>query len=297
MYVGMTALEAAILRLGGMSGYDALCHALTTMSTGGFSTSTASMAGWPTPLVQWTVIAFMLLAGINFDVHQQLISRRFSAAWRNVELRVFLGIVVVVTLLCFVVLRRGPTELGVEEALRQSAFQVVSIGTTTGFGSADFDRWPDILRLTLLLSMFVGGCAGSTAGGMKVVRIVIFFKSAIAELQRTVHPRAVLLVRIGDRPLARETVSNVMSFLAIWLALYAFVTYVLTLLGMDLMSATSATAANLGNIGPGLASVGPTANYASVPTVGKWVLIGSMLLGRLELYSVLVLLLRTTWIR
>lgn len=298
MYLGMSLVEMTLLLLGGMGGFDAVCHMFTTMSTGGFSTRAASVAAWPTPFIQWTIVAFMLLAGINFDVHQQLLTGRHRQALRNVELRVFVLIAAVATTLFVVVLHLGSIIAGgFETTLRTAAFQVASIGTTTGYGTADFNLWPDTLRLSLLLLMFVGGCTGSTAGGMKVVRVVIFLKSALVELYHTVNPRAVLVVRVGDRPLTRDTVSNVMSFLAIWVALFGLFSYLLTILGLDLISAASAAAAHLGNIGPGLGSVGPVANYAHVPVVGKWLLVFAMLLGRLELYSVLVLLLRKTWIR
>ena len=298
LYLGMTVAEITLLRLGGMTLYDAICHAFTTMSTGGYSTSGQSVAGWSSPFVQWTIVLFMFLAGANFGHFEALFSGDRRSILADPELRLYVGIsAVVIALVFWGTWTADAIEGGVEATLRGSAFQVVSIGTTTGYGTEDFNLWPDPLRLLLLLMMFVGGCSGSTGGGIKVVRLVIFFKACVLELQRSINPRAVLVARLGRRPLDNEIVSNVMAFLAMYLALFVLSTVILSFLGMDLLSSSSATAANLGNIGPGLGTVGPTANFAHVPTLGKWVLILCQLLGRLELYSVMVLLLPRTWVR
>jgi trk system potassium uptake protein TrkH len=297
MYLALTVFEVGLLLAGGMGLHDAVCHGFTTMSTGGFSTSTRSVAHWISPWIQWVVITFMFLAGTNFSIYHQLITGPRATALSNPEFKVYVVLAAVLTAICFGVLVRSGTMAGGEPALRASAFQVVSLGTSTGFGTEDFDRWPDLLRLLLMLLMFVGGCTGSTGGGMKVARVVIFFKAAVVELRRTINPRAVLVVRVGDRALEREVVSNIMSFLAMYIGLFTLATVVLTLLGLDLMSASSAAVANLSNIGPGLSTVGPTASYAHVPALGKWLLVLCQLLGRLELYSVMVLFLRRTWTR
>jgi trk system potassium uptake protein TrkH len=298
MYLAMTVAEIALLRLGGMGLYDAVCHAFTTMSTGGFSTRTASVAYWPGPMVQWVVILFMFLAGANFSIYYQLITGPWRQALNNSELKVYGVLTAVLVAVHFgVLLQAGAVVGGGEQVVRAAAFQVVSIGTTTGYATEDFERWPDFLRLLLLLLMFVGGCTGSTGGGMKVARMMIFFKSVLVELRRTINPRAVLVVRVGDRALEREVVSNIMSFLAMYIGLFTLTTAALSFMGMDLTSASSAAAANLGNIGPGLGAVGPVANYAHVPLPGKWLLVLCQLLGRLELYSVMVLLLKRTWVR
>jgi trk/ktr system potassium uptake protein len=298
MYLTMTAVETGLLTAAGMSVFDAVCHSFTTMSTGGFSTRTASLAGWPGSMIQWIVIVFMFLAGINFSVYQQLITGPRRKALQNLELRVYALLALILTALFFGVLRWSHAVPGGTEAVvRGAAFQIVSLGTTTGYGTEDFNRWPEVLRLLCLLLMFVGGCTGSTGGGMKVARLIIFFKAVVAELRRTINPRAVLVVRVGERPLEREVVANVMGFFVMYIGLYALATVLLAFLGLDLMSATSAAASNLGNIGPGLATVGPTANYAHVPTAGKWILVVCQLLGRLELYSVMVLLLRRSWVK
>jgi trk system potassium uptake protein TrkH len=298
MYLAMTVVEVTLLKLGGMSLFEAVCHSFTTMSTGGFSTSTASLAHWDAPFIQWVVIVFMFLAGVNFGIYQLLISGPRRRALRNSELRGYALLALGMTAVLFGVLRWTTALTGDTEAVvRAAAFQTVSIGTTTGFATEDFERWPDTLRLLLLLLMFVGGCTGSTGGGMKVARLMIWFKAVVAELRRSVNPRAVLVVRIGTRPLEREVVANVMGFFVMYVGLYVLATALLAFMGLDLITATSAAAANLGNIGPGLGAVGPAANYADVPAAGKWVLVACQLLGRLELYSVIVLLLRRTWVR
>jgi trk system potassium uptake protein TrkH len=297
MYLTMSVVELLLLRLGGMSLFEATCHTFTTMSTGGFSTSSQSVAHWPSPFIQWTIVGFMLLAGCNFGVYQQLARGQVRAVLGNLELRVYLALLLLVGgLTAGTLLLGGGIAGGTEATIRGAGFSVVSVTTTTGYGTEDFDRWPDYLRLLLVLLMFVGGCAGSTAGGMKIVRLLIFVKASLAELRRSVTPHTVQVVRIGDRPLDRQVVSNIMGFLAMWLALFALGALALTLLGLDLLAASTAAASNLGNVGPGLGAVGPTANYAAVPSLGKWLLIFIMLLGRLELYSPLVLLLKRTWV-
>ena len=298
-YIAISAVEAGLLKLAGMSWYDAVCHTFTTMSTGGYSTSSVSVAGWPSPAIQWIIIVFMFIAGVNFGVYQQIIlARQLREALKDPELKLYALLAVGLTALVFSIVRAaGSIDGGAEAQLRGAAFQVLSISTTTGYGTEDFDKWPDVLRLVMVMLMFVGGCAGSTAGGMKLQRWMIFFKATVAELRRTINPRGVQVVRIGDRPLEQDVVANIMAFLAMFLFIWGVATFLLTLMGMDLVSASTAAVSNLGNIGPGLGTVGPAANYADVPTPGKWILVICQLLGRLELYSVMVLALPRTWVR
>jgi len=240
----------------------------------------------------------MFLAGINFDVFQQLVIDPRKNILKNTELRAYFTIALLVGSLSYVLLSSANTALGGPEATARGAFfSTVSILTTTGYGTEDFDKWPDILRLILLLLMFMGGCTGSTAGGMKVARMVIFVKAAFAELRRTIAPKTIVVVRVGNRAIDQAVISNVQAFILMWLALMLLSTILLTALGLDLLSSLSGTVACLGNIGPGLGALGPTQNFAHVPTIGKWVLIACQLVGRLEIYSVLVLLLKHSWLR
>jgi trk system potassium uptake protein TrkH len=235
---------------------------------------------------------------VNFSIYQHFITRPGADALDNPELKVYVVLLATMVAIHFGILQWSRAVDGsTETVIRAASFQVVSIGTTTGYATHDFEQWPNLLRLLLLLLMFVGGCTGSTGGGMKVARFLIFVKAAVTDLKRVANPRAVLVVRVGDRALDREMVSNIMSFLAMYIGLFALATTALTFMGLDLTTATSAAAANIGNIGPGLAQVGPAANYADVPLPGKWLLIVCQLLGRLEIYSVMVLLLKSTWVR
>jgi len=293
IYLFFSLAEAILLKFVGMTWYEAICHAFTTMSTGGFSTSAQSLGGFG-PAVQWVVIVFMVFAGLNFDSYQAIIEKRYRDVFKPAEVKLYLFLTFAATAVIFFVL---PRETSIEEQVRVAIFQVASISTTTGFGSADFNTWPDILRLMLFLLMFFGGCSGSTSGGMKLYRFIIFLKSSLVELKRVINPKAVYVVKLGKRSLKPEQVSNVTHFILLWLLIFATVTVCLTAMGMDFLSASTATVANLGNIGPGLGTVGPASNYAHVPTAGKWLLSISMLLGRLEIYSVLSLCLKRMWVK
>lgn len=300
-YLSLSIAETLLLWAGGMTPYDAVCHTFTTMSTGGFSTRTASIAGWPSPFIQWVITVFMFLGGTNFGLYQQLLTGPRLETFKDLELRVYAAIVTAATAFVhaarFVVSRTTWQAAAAAPTVRAAAFQVLTVLTTTGFATEDFGRWPTVTQLLLLLLMFVGGCAGSTGGGMKVQRLIVYGKAAAHELRRSVQPRAVLVVRIGERPIEREVVANVMNFFVMYVAIAVTVTFLLALGGMDLLSAVSAAAANIGNVGPGLGTVGPSASYAEVPTFGKWVLVFAQLLGRLEIYSVLSLVLKRTWVR
>lgn len=298
IYLGFTAVELLLLWGGGMSFYEALCHAFTTMSTGGFSTKAASIAAWPSPFIQWTIIVFMYFAGVNFDIFQQLVLGPRRAIIENSEFIVYTAVALGVSIIISLILwAHQSVNGGFEATYRHSLFAVLTVSTTTGYGTEDFDKWPDIVRLSLLLIMFVGGSTGSTAGGMKVARMIIFVKAAIAELKRTVNPKAVIIVRVGKNVIPPNLVSNVQAFILMWLSIVTISTILMTAMGHDLLTSMSATVANLGNIGPGLAEVGPTCNFAHLSDPAKWLMILMQLAGRLEIYSVLVLFLPQSWVR
>jgi trk system potassium uptake protein TrkH len=295
VYLGLTVGEAALLMGFGLSPFYALCQAATTMATGGFSTLNASIAGFGSLAVEMTVLGFMFMAGINFSLYFRVVQGRPLALWRDPEFRTYLGIIAVATILITAAILPSKDSFG--EALRYGSFEVVSIQTTTGFGTDDFDVYPSFARLLLVGLMFIGGSAGSTAGGIKIARLMVLGRALINELIKMFHPRAVLTVKIGDTPVEKATVRTVGAFFAAFIGLFFFGSLILTMMGLDLITATTAVVASLGNIGPGLGLVGSTQNYAFVPPAGKIVLSVLMILGRLEILTVLALLIPSFWRR
>lgn len=296
VYVLLTTLEAGLLVLGGMDLFDAVCHSFATMATGGFSTKNASLAAYNSPYLDVVVTLFMFLAGINFSLHYQVLRGRLDSFWRNEEFLYYVGLTAG-TILLLVVINHGNVYDSLFENLRYSSFQVVSILTTTGFGTADYEGWPVLAQYLLVLLMFIGGCAGSTGGGMKVARFLLLFKHARVQLSRLIHPRAVLLVKIGRTPVDRDVMSAILGFFALFMGVFVVASCLLAATGVDLITSGAAVIATLSNIGPGLGQVGPTDNYAHLPHLAKGILIVCMLMGRLELYTVLVLLLPSFWRR
>lgn len=294
VYVLLSALETLLLLAGGLNLHEALCQTFGTMATGGFSTRTASIAGFHSLFVEAVVIVFMLLAGTNFSLHYHSLRGKPSAYWKSEEFRFYLGIVAVfAALLTANNLLAGTYKAG--EAARYSVFQAVSITTTTGFTTADFGGWSSSAQLILLFLMFIGGCAGSTGGSIKVLRVVIILKQGLVELKKLLHPRAVIPVRIDGRSVPPGVVINILGFMFLYLGLLMLSTLAMTLMGLDLITAFSSVTASIGNIGPGLGGVGPAEHYQHIPLAGKWLLSFCMLAGRLEIYTVLVLFTRDFW--
>ena len=294
VYALISLFEIVFLVMGGMDFYDAVCHTFTTMPTGGFSTKNASVAHYNSAYIDWVVVFFMLLAGINFSLHYQFLRGKPLAFWRDSECRFFLGIVLILTaIISFNVYGSIYDKVG--DALRYGAFQVVSIVTTTGFATADYEKWPAMSQIILLLCMFLGASAGSTGGGMKCLRAMLCFKFSYKELFSLIHPHAVKHVKIGGQPVSEEVMRSVMGFLALYMGLFAVSCVLLAGLGVDFVTSIGAVAACIGNIGPGFGIVGPIDNYAQIPYLGKWLLIWCMLLGRLEIYTVIILLVPEFW--
>jgi len=294
VYVLLTAVETLLLMLGGMNFYEALCHAFATLATGGFSTRNASVGGDQSAYIDWVITLFMFLAGVNFSLHYHALRGRVREYWQSEEFRCYLGITLGATLL-LVVFNQGGVYHSLIDNLRYSAFQATSILTTTGFGTADYEQWPVFTQYLLALLMFVGGCAGSTGGGIKVARILLLFKHAHVQLFRLVHPRAVRLVKLGDLPVEKDVMQSILGFFALYMGIFVFASFLMAASGLDLISAGASVIATLGNIGPGLGSVGPVDNYAHILPFGKTVLIVCMLLGRLELFTVMVLVFPSFW--
>ncbi|MDJ0782451.1 MAG: TrkH family potassium uptake protein [Desulfosarcinaceae bacterium] len=294
VYALFTIVEAILLMIAGMSFFDALCHAFTTLPTGGFSTRNASVAHFQSVSIDIILLVFMFLAGINFSLHYQLLRGRPLAFWRDAECRFYSGIVLVLTLVISAD-TFGDVYESAADALRYSAFQVVSIVTTTGFATADYEQWPAMSQLILFFCMFIGASAGSTGGGMKCLRIMLCIKYSYKELFRLVHPHAVSHIKIGGKPIPSDVIHSILGFLALYIGLFVVATLLLGALGVDFATALGAAASAIGNIGPGFGDVGPVENYAQIPVLGKWLLAWCMLLGRLEVYTVIILLVPAFW--
>jgi len=294
VYALISLVQVVLLLFGGMSFYDALCHTFTTMPTGGFSTKNASVAHFGSVYIDMVFVVFMLLAGINFSLHYQLLRGKTLIFWKDSECRFFLGAVLLLTLLVsFDVF--GTVYKTIGQALRYGSFQVVSIVTTTGYATADYEQWPAMSQVILLLCMFLGASAGSTGGGMKCLRVMLCFKYCYKELFSLIHPRAVSHIKIGGKPVPDDVMRSVLGFMALYVGLSAVSTVLLAGMGVDIITSFAAVAATIGNIGPGLGMVGPVDNYAQIPYLGKWLLIWCMLLGRLEIFTVIILLVPEFW--
>ncbi|MGD8562628.1 MAG: TrkH family potassium uptake protein [Desulfarculaceae bacterium] len=296
VYAILTGAEVVLLMAGGLDWFDATCHAFATMATGGFSTKNASIAGFNSPYVEWVVTVFMVLAGINFSLHFHLFRRRWNAWWKDEEWRFYINLFGQCTLGVAVVLFFYQ-DAGVHESLRLAAFQTATILTTTGFATTDYSLWPPLALSFLVALMFVGGSAGSTGGGPKCMRVLVVLKRSYFELHRLVHPRLVAPVKIGGRVVERNVVGSIWAFMGLYLGSFLLGAMVLAGMGLDLTTAFSASIACLGNIGPGLGQVGPAGNYAGLPDIAKWLLSVEMIVGRLEIYTVLVLFLPEFWRR
>ena len=294
IYVMLTIAETIMLFWGGMSLFDAINHSFATLATGGFSTKQASVAHYTSPYIQYVIALFMFLAGVNFSLHYFALKQRFGKIWSNDEFKFYSGLVLGVTLILTIGVMINQN-LGLEQAFRDSLFTTLTIVTTTGFVTADYELWALPLAFIVFILMFTGGSAGSTGGGVKMVRILLIIKNSLVELKRLIHPRAIIPVRLDGRSVPPPIIFNILAFFVLYLLIFIFASLVMTMLGLDFISAMASVIATLGNIGPGLGIVGPTDNYAAIPALGKWFLSFLMLLGRLELFTVLLLFTPTFW--
>lgn len=294
IYVIFTSAETILLMIGGMSFFDALNHAFTTMATGGYSTKQASIAYFDSPFIQYVITLFMFLAGTNFVLSYFALHLRLDKIWKNEEFRFYLGFILFFILLVTVGLYLTQ-DAGFESSFRQASFQVVSIITTTGFVTADYLTWVPALTVLIFVMMFFGGSAGSTGGGIKIMRVLLVFKNSYIELKRLLNPHAVIPLRFNNHVVAPQVVANVMAFIMIYILILVASVAIISAMGYDLDTSFGAVAACIGNIGPGLGMVGPVETYAHFPDFGKWFLSFLMLLGRLELFTVLVLFAPAFW--
>jgi trk system potassium uptake protein TrkH len=294
VYAFLTLAEIIFLLGGGMPLFEASCHAFTTLPTGGFSPKNASIAHYNSTYFDYVIVVFMVLAGINFSLHYQMLRGKTLAFWQDTECRFFLGLVLVLTLIMTWNIY-GSVYTSLKDAFRFASFQVVSILTTTGFGTADYEIFPGLSQALLFVCMFIGASAGSTGGGMKCARVIVCCKYCYRELFKIIHPRSINHVKIDNTVIPNEILRSIMGFLALYISLFIGSGILLAGMGIDMITAFGAVASCIGNIGPGFGSVGPTENFAHMPVMGKWLLAWCMLLGRLEIYTVIILFVPEFW--
>lgn len=294
IYLFLTIACALSYWLAGMSGFDAIAHSFSTIAIGGFSTHDASMGYFNSPLINGICVLFLLIAGGNFALH--------FAAYRNKSIRTylydpefktFLAFQLIITLFCFFALMAYQIETDFDVAFDLAIFQAVSMSTTAGFATTDFSAWPSLLSMLLIFASFVGGCAGSTGGGMKVMRIILLYLQGIRELNRLIHPKAILTIKLGRKALPDKVVDAIWGFFSAYAAIFFICMLLLMASGIDEMTAFTAVAACLNNLGPGLGEV--AANFAGINDFSKWVLVLAMLFGRLEIFTLLVLFMPSFW--
>jgi len=325
-YALLTLAEAILLKLGGMSVFDALCHAFGTMATGGFSTKNLSIAAYNSAYIDWVIIIFMIFAGMNFLIHYKILfSGNFGSIKHNHEFHFYIAVLLIAVVITSIVLsihglaprdqisrsfRNIPLsdkaiseKIAVEEKrigsvpkrIRHAAFQVVSLTTTTGYCTADFDTWPNFIRYMLVVLMFFGGCAGSTGGGIKMIRIMVCMKTAWREVKTIVQPRLISPVKIAKVPVEEKEVDHIIGFVILFLTCFVIFSGLMSFIVHDLTTAVSIVVSTMCNIGPGLSGIGATENYAWIPLPGKWIITICMLLGRLEIYTVIIAFSPISW--
>ena len=294
IYLGLTVLQVAMLLLAGLGWFDALTHTFCTIATAGFSPRNRSVGAYDSAFVDLVVMAFMLLAAVNFSLYFQALRGHVRHLISNLELRVYIAMFAVAVVLVTLSVT-GSVYGSLGEGLRFASFQVASILTTTGFTTADFDAWPPLAKGVLMTLMLVGGCAGSTAGGVKVIRLVSLFKQGLNELKYLVHPQGIFTLKIGDRPVKKDILYPVAVFFFLYVSLVMVTALIVAGSGQDLVTAISTGLATVGNYGPGFGAIGPSHHYGHYPDLVKWWLSLMMLTGRLEVYSVLVLLTPAFW--
>jgi len=295
IYIGITAIIIILYFIAGMDIYDAVCHAFTTISTGGFSTKNASIAHFKSPMLEYISSFGMFLGGINFALYFYLLKGRVRRFLKNAEFRFYFCIISITVVLLTVDLLFYYHSFS--EAFRYALFQVISIMTTTGYATADYLKWSSFSQLVLLIIMFFGGMIGSTGGGIKQVRVYLMIKQIYREFYQLIHPRAVLALKLDDKFLTKEILGSIWGFVFLAIFVCALASIGMTATGLDMVTSVSTVVSSMNNVGPALGEAGPAGNYFSIPPLGKWILILCMLAGRLEYYTVLILLTPAFWKR
>lgn len=296
IYIGLTFAQTILLMIGGMNFFDSLTHTFGTLATGGFSTKNSSVGAYNSAYIDWVITIFMVLAGVNFSLHFRIMSGRYRDILRDSELKAYLGIFAVSTLIIAWNIS-GVNCSSIADSLRFAGFQAASILTTTGFATADYEKWPALSQTVLFMLMFIGGCSGSTGGGIKVIRIITLLKQGLNEMKYLLHPKGVFTLRINRLPVKKDIIYAISGFFFLYILMLLVTTMVAASSGSDVTTSFTASLATLGNIGPGLGLVGPTENFGFFPAYVKWWFSFAMLVGRLELYTVLILFTVTFWRR
>lgn len=293
IYMLLIAIESVLLMLGGMGCFDAICHSFGTLASGGFSTQNTSIANY-SPYIQYIIILFMFLAGVNFTLHYFAIKGNVKRILQNQELKVYVGLIVVVTgIITLTLVLKNHSSF--EQSFRNALFQVTSVITSTGFVSADYTAWPSYLWILIFGLMFTGACVGSTSGGVKILRHLLLFKNSVLEFKRMIHPSAILPVRYNNDAVGKDIIFKIQAFIVLYFMIFFVSTIILAFFGLDFISSMGAVATTMGGIGPGLGKLGPVDNFASLPIMAKWVLSFLMLLGRLELFTLLIIFVPAFW--
>jgi trk system potassium uptake protein len=294
IYVIFTVGQALLLLSGGINVLDAVCHSFCSLSTGGFSTKNASAAYFHSPYIEYVIIIFMFIGGTNFSLHYLALHGKFSAYWKNEEFRFYLifTFVIVILVTLFLTLHNS---LPLEQAFRETAFSIVSILSSTGFANTDYEAWAPFFSTIFLILLLFGASAGSTSGGIKMIRHYLLFKNSFYELKRLIHPNAVIPVRYNERAVSPDIIIKIGAFVILYLVVWAAGSIIMAFTGLEFATAFGSVAACLGNIGPGLGSTGPSGNYSEVTVFGKWFLSSIMLLGRLEIYTIFLIFTPALW--
>ena len=294
IYVGFVLILCLILKIEGMSWFDAICHSFTTIATGGFSTKNISIAAYG-GLIQWTIIIFMFIAATNFSLHYYFISKGKFEYYKDHEFRVYFGLCIIFSILFFINIvgtNKYQTDL---LSFRHSVFAAVSILTTTGFSTENFNEWPEMSKMLLFFLFFIGGSSGSTTGGMKIIRSILVVKYLLYEVRKLLHPKGVFNITIGENTIDDNVVRATLGFYLFYILIFVFTAIFLSFTGLDVETALTASASAIGNVGPGLGTIGPYGNWGYLTDLAKWLTSFCMLLGRLEIFTVVVLFSRSFW--